>query len=247
MKDNEMSSESQEQQESTQEALDAANTSEVEEKASPAEVEPTVPLHAHTALRERAQNAEIAAAKAQGALEALQGQQVATATISPIDAEIARQKAEGIEEEDMQISPAVIKADKLYERNQVSMAAEADATRELGKAQVVSMNKSKGLHTDWTEITNAGDKLLSNGDLLDLREAGDNFGELAYSKCKAAIERAKPVTKTDAAPNKEQSELEAAKKAEAEAEAKKKEELASQDDLLKREIANPVVGKAFDL
>jgi len=167
----EMSSESQTEQKNAQEALDAAVT----EEAKPVEVEPSVPLHVHTALRGRAQDAEIAQARAEGKLEALQSQNLATATVSPIDAEIARQKAEGIDEEDMQISPAVIKADKQYERNQAAIAAEATAKQQLGQLQVGSMNTAKLVHDDWQDVVNAGQSLLTPGQAIDIAAAGDNF------------------------------------------------------------------------
>jgi len=68
---------------------------------------------------------------------------------------------------------------------------------------------------------------LTPGQAIDIAAAGDNFGELAYVKCKAAIERSKPVTKTEAAPKLSKSEAE--KKAEADAKAKV---IPSQDEVL---------------
>ena len=240
MEDNKMSSESQEQ-EVAQEALEAAATEEV--KASPAEAEPTVPLHVHTALRGRAQTAEIAQARAEGKLEALQQQNVATATVSPLDAEIARQRVDGIEEEDISIPASVIQADKLYERNQIVAAEEAAAKQQLGNIQIASMNTAKLVHADWQEVINAGQNLLTNGESMDVAAEGSNFGELAYEKCKAAIERANPVTKTEAAPETKLSESEAEKKAKA------AEETKSQEDLLENRVLsnNPAINAAMQL
>jgi hypothetical protein len=226
--DNEMSSEVT-KEEVTQEALDAA----AEEVKVPVEVEPTVPLHVHTALRSRAQDAEIAQARAEGKLEALQSQNVATATISPLDAEIARQRADGVEDADMQISASIMKADKAYEQNQATLAAEASAKQELGKTQVASMNTAKLVHDDWQGVVNAGQTLLSQGEAIDIAAAGDNFGAVAYEKCKAAIERNK-VPVTQAAPEIKLSESEADLKAEADA--KEAEELKSQEALLKDKV-----------
>lgn len=226
---NEMSSDSQEQ-EVAQEALDAAATEEVK-----VEAEPTVPLHVHTALRGRAQTAEIAQARAEGKLEALQNQNVATATVSPLDAEIARQRADGIEEDDISIPASILKADKQYEQNQIALATEADAKQQLGQVQVASMNTAKLVHDDWQTVINAGQNLLSNGEAIDVAAEGNNFGEFAYQKCKAAIERAKPVTKIDAAPEIELSKSEAELKAEVDAKAKEEaDKVPSQEEVLNR-------------
>lgn len=243
----EQSSEVKEEQELTQEALDDAKAEE--EKTSPAEVEPFSPeaIAAISKQRSEKQDALVAQARAEGKLEALQSQNIKTATVSPIDVEIARQKAEGIEEEDMQISPAVIKADKLFEQQQTANAAEAQASQQLGVLQVASLNTAKLVHDDWQETINNGQTLLTSNEAKYLAGTGDGFGELAYELCQKAIARSKPDTKTEAAPETELSKSEAEAKGKAAAEVKKKEELASQEDMLKHEVDNPAIAAAMKL
>ena len=239
---NEMSSEVTEEQELTQEALDAAAIEE-EEKASPAEVEPTVPLHAHTALRERAQKAEIEAAELRGKMSVLENQNVKTATVSPLQ----QAKADYLEEygdlEGFNISVDLYEKQEAYKEHQAALAQENAATQALELSAARSMKVAELVHDDFNAVVEAGKASLTPGEILDLKAAGEGFGGMLYEKCKAVIERDKPVTKeTHAAPNEELSKLEAEKKT-----AAKKLEESSQEELLKYEIANPTVAAAFDL
>ena len=253
---NEMSSESTEQ-DLAQETSDATASTEeetTEEKTSPADElaqkEPTVPLHEHTALRTRAQDAELQAANLRGQLTAIEQQQSrdAPATKSPLDLEIERQAAEGIDEDDMVISPRIIKAQEAYNQQVANQTATATAKEQLTTKQLASARKAIAVHDDWQSVVKAADRLMTPGELVDLGNAGDNFGELAYAKAKAVLERnkseANPKSKTDTAPEKESSEQEAKKK-EAEEKEKAKKEAPSQDDILKN--ASPATAAAFKL
>jgi hypothetical protein len=226
----EQSSEVTEEQELTQEAIDAAA-----EKETPAEVEPTVPLHVHTALRTRAQEAEVAAARAEGALDALKSHNIATATVSPLQAAKAAYIAENGDAEGFTMSVELYEQDTAYKDAQAAKAADVNANQQLEVLQSASLNTAKLVHDDYEDVIIAGRALMTPGEKLDVNSAGDNFGELAYKTCKAAIERNKPVEKvTEAAPETESSKLEAEKKAAAE-----KEELATQEELLKNKVRHP--------
>lgn len=232
---NEQSSEMTDEEKLAQEALDAT----AEGGTSPEETSPTeepeqnVPVAKHAALRKRAQTAEIGKARAEGALAALTEQRAhdAPPSKSPLDLEIERQAAEGIAEEDMTISPKVIRANDRYNEQVANQKAEKAAREKLATVQVTSANKAKAAHEDWSEVILAGDALLTRGELLDLSNAGVDFGELAYAISKAAIERNKPDSETTA-PNQSKSETE--KKAEAEAKAKAEaEKVSTRDEILK--------------
>lgn len=196
-----------------EEALNA--TAPADEETSPASEseQQGVPVDKHIKLRERAQVAEVARARAEGELTAMKEQQArsAPAAKSPLDLEVERQAAEGVPEEDMTISPAIIKANDLYNQQVANQATAAKAKEELGIKQTASANKAKAEIPDWQEVVLAGDSLLTQGELVDIAAAGADFGQVAYDKCKAAIERNRPSSesKANAAPEKEQSESEA--------------------------------------
>ena len=195
-----------------QEALEAT-----EGVAAPAG-EPAVPLHKHVALRERAQRAEIAQARAEGELAAIRQQQseAAPAEKSPLQVEMERQAAAGIDEDDMTITPKVYRAQKEYEERQATQKVQQEATEKLRKQQLASVIQARAAHDDFDEVIKAGDALLTKGEVLDLNEAGVDFGERTYAKCKAAIEaqtaaKAKSESKTETAPENKPSESEAEK------------------------------------
>lgn len=210
-----------------QEALDATDaTAQTKEgEASPAgesEQPQGVPVAKHAALRQRAQQAEVAQARAEGELDAVKRQQATAAPSakSPLDLEIERQAALGATEENMAVSPSVIKANDLYNQ-QVANQARADAVRqELATKQTTSANKAKAAIEDWQEVILAGDALLSPGEAVDIAACGDNFGQVAYDKCKAAIERNAPKSesKTETAPEKKEGKPEAEEKVPTQAE-----------------------------
>ncbi len=199
----------------TKEALEA--TAEAEETPSAEEPEQTVPLHKHTVLRTRAQEAEVGKARVEGELAALKAQieHNAPAAKSPLDLEIERQTAEGIPESEMTITPALYRKQQEYDRQVTNQAATATATQTLGAAQLKSAQVAKGAHEDFSDVLGRGTGLLTEGQLLDISKAGDGFGELAYSKCEAALALAnpkpEPKPKTDPAPETKQSESEAVK------------------------------------
>ncbi len=239
-----MSSEVEEKQELTQEALDAANT----EEKPPAEEEPTVPLHVHTALRSRAQTAEVAQARAEGKLEALQGQNIKTATVSPLDAAKTAYIEENGDLEGFSFSVELYESQEAYKAHQATEAVKSDAAFTLANEQAVSVRSIRLVHDDYDAVINEGEALLTKGEHLDVISTGAKFGTFSYAKCKAAIERAKPVEKTEAAPKTELSKLEAEAKVKAEAEAKVKadaEKVPSQDEVLKSD--NPRIGHVMNL
>lgn len=204
------------EQDLAQEALDAtAPTGEEtsEEETSPAdEPKKDVPVAKHIALRHRAQTAELEAATLRGKIEGMQQAQAsqAPAAKSPLELEVERQAAEGIDEEDMTITPALYRKQQLYDQQVANQAAEKTAQDQITTKQLASANKAIAAHDDWQEVVLAADGLMTEGELVDLKRAGDNFGELAYEKALAAIERNKPETKpeskADTAPKEEQSE-----------------------------------------
>lgn len=202
MTDTKMSSDS---ENLAQEALDST------EQTSPAEksAEETVPLHKHTALRTRAQAAEVAQARAEGELAGIRQAQ-APAAKSPLDAEIERQAAEGIAEEDMTFTPALYRKQQSHDQQIAKQAATEEAARKLAIKQVASKNKAMADHEDWPEVIAAGEIHLTPGELVDIQNAGADFGEVVYSKCQTAAARHKP--KTDTAPEKKPDESEAEKK-----------------------------------
>jgi len=181
----EQSSEVKDQEKSSaEEALEAT--------AGPAsETEPMVPLHKHTALRDRAQTAEIAQARAEGQLAAIRENAAAQAppVISPLDAEIARQAEEGIDEADMTISPRIIKAQEAHNRQAAEQATATEAYEVLHAKQIASANTAKAVHEDWQTVVQTAFTLMTPGEKLDIEQEGDNFGEIAYAKAQEIIAR----------------------------------------------------------
>ena len=197
---NEQSSEVKEK-DLAQEALDATDEPVTE---------PKVPLHEHTALRQRAQQAEVAQARAEGELAAIR-QKAVPAVKSPLDLEVERQAADGIAEEDMTVSPALIREQQAYDLKMGEQAAVANRKQELGVVQVASANKAKAAHADWQAVIAAGDGLLSAGEILDIAATGEGFGEMYYEECRAAAEKNVPQSEssTNTAPETNTSESEA--------------------------------------
>jgi len=243
-KETEQSSEKTED-ELAQEALDATAAEETSEgeETSPAEgtEQQGVPVAAHAALRKRAQTAEIGQARAEGALAAIEKQQAhdAPPSKSPLDLEIERQAAEGIAEEDMAISPKIIKAQETYNQQIANQQAKAAAKEQLTAKQLTSATKAKAEHEDWQETVLAADGLLTQGELIDIAGAGVDFGEVAYAKSKAALERTKS---SDTAPETKPSKSEAEAKARAEA-----EKVPTQKEILKDLNADPQTEAAAQL
>ena len=209
-----MSEEKQESSEVKDDGL-AKDALEATADTSADEPEQTVPLHKHTALRTRAQEAEVGRARAEGELAAVKAQQAqdAPAVKSPIDLEIERQAALGITEEEVVITPALYRKQQNYDKQVANQAAQTKATQELGARQLASVKKASAAHSDFQQIVKTGEVFLSEGELFDIGKAGDDFGELAYAKCAAALAANKPEaeskSKTGTAPEKKQSESEA--------------------------------------
>lgn len=239
MTENKETNVSSEDQNLSQEALDAAN------KETPAD-EPQVPLHEHTALRTKKQAAELEAAELRGQIVGMQKAQAQTAPAvkGPLELEIERQRAEGIADDDMQVSPVIINKNDAWKQQQTNAATKATATQQRRLQQSASKTKAMAAHDDFNEVVLAGQDHLTQGELLDLENAGVDFGEQCFSKCKAAAERVKPEPKPDPkpAPNKDESksveEIAAAKAAE-------EGKVQSQEEILKQ--ADPVAARAASL
>jgi hypothetical protein len=222
-----MSSEESTKQELAQEALDSA-----EEKV--VEPEQTVPLGKHTALRHRAQTAELEAAELRGRVSALESMNITQAPtqLSPIDREVARQ----IEAGEIENADEVVITGKLFKEQQAYMndinaqLADAEATKSLGVQQVASIAATRLVHDDFDDVVGRGQNLLTKGQMLDITNAGENYATMAYDMSKAALEKQTPAKVDEAAPKKEPSELEAEKAAAA---AKAKEVVPSQEEILK--------------
>ena len=186
METNEMSSENTEQ-ELSQEALDAANAA-----GTPPVVEPTVPLHVHTALRTRAQDAEIAKAHLEGKLEALQNQNVQTAVVSPLQTAKEAYIAENGDLDGFAMSVELYEQDTAFKDNQVTQAAEIANQQALGVLQSASIQKSRLLHDDFNEVIAEGQKLMTDNEYRYVSGSSGDYGELAYEMSQKAIARSKP-------------------------------------------------------
>ena len=231
---------------SSEQEQENEETSNSTEEKSPAS-EPVVPLHEHTALRSRAQAAEVEAANYKGQLTALQSQTAEqTVKKSPMDIEIARQIEDGIDEEDMTITPALYRQQQVFEKQQAEQASIAETTTVRQTAQLASTELAKVAHDDWQEVVTAAFKHMTKGEILDIESEKDNFGEVAYAKAQQVLERVKPVKTT--APETELSKSEAEAKVKADAEAKTKadaKKVPSQDEVLKSD--NPRISHVMNL
>ena len=219
------------------EALDDAASAE--EKASPAEEpEKGVPIAKHVALRHRAQSAEIAQARAEGELNAIRQQQASLkpAAKSPLDLEIERQANMGILEEDMTITPTLYRRQQLYDQQVANQAAESDRQHALGKVQKKSLMVAAAKHEDWQDAVAKGDGLLTQGEVLDIVNTGEGFGEFYYAKLQGAIERNAPKSesKAETAPEKKLSKSEA-------------EKVPTQQEILNNLVADPLTIAAAQL
>ena len=193
-----------------------------------------------TALRSRAQAAELEAAELKGKLAGIQeaATKAAPPAVSPLDAEIARQAAEGITEDEMTISPAIYRKHELFKEQVANQKAETQAKTDKAAIMEQSRAKAKTDIPDWVDVVTAGQGNLTPGELLDLENAGVDFGKEAYAKCKSAIERAKAKTETPA-PEKKPGEPE--KEAEA-----KKPEPPTQQEILDA-AGDPAIAAAMEL
>lgn len=170
-----------------------------------------------TKLRQRAQDAEVRASRAEGVIEGMKqaAAKAAPPAVSPIDAEIARQVAEGVDAEDVTISAALYRKQKQYESQVANKESEAAASEALVTSQTESIAAARLKHDDWDDVVKLGEGHLTKGELVDIQAAGDNYALEAYVKCKAATDRAKPKPDNAAQNTSKQeskAELESAKK-----------------------------------
>ena len=237
--ENNMSSEEQEIEETPTE-----EKSPVEEEV---QEEPTVPLHQLTAQRARAQVAEVAAARAEGALEAIKSQQQTSEPTVKSPTEIAME-AEGVDDpDDLERPFAVFQAQQVFDKQQAADATAASTRQARSEAQLSSRELAIVAHPDWQSVVNDAIKHMTKGEMLDLESEGENFGEKIYAKSQQVLERIKPVTK--AAPETELSKSEAEAKVKADAEAKAKadaEKVPSQDEVLNKSD-NPRISHVMSL
>ncbi len=204
-------------------------SSEEQQVESPEQEVQTVPLDKHVALRHRAQTAEIEAAELRGRVSALEQVNTthAPAAKSPLE---LRAEEDDCSVGEVRMDGDLYQKQAAWDRQQENVNAQAVADKALAVDTFTSMNEAKIAHDDWQTVIDAGDRLLSAGEQLDIKNAGAKFGEVAYAKCKVAIERNKPVE--EAAPKLSESEQKAKDEADA---AKKVEEAAkgkSQDEIL---------------
>ena len=231
---------------SSEQEQENEETSNSTEEKSPAS-EPVVPLHEHTALRGRAQAAELKAANLEGQLTQLQ-QNTEQTEKSPMDSEIERQRRdEGVEnEEDMTFSIALHRKQQAFDKQQTEQATATSVRQARSEAQLSSRELSMIEHPDWQTVVNAAIKHMTKGEMLDLESEGENFGEKIYAKSQQVLERVKPVKPT--APETELSKSEAEAKVKVDAEAKAKadaEKVPSQDEVLKSD--NPRISHVMNL
>jgi len=152
-----------------------------------------------TALRSRAQAAEIEAAELRGKLEILQGaneQNAAHAEVSPIQREMKKQEVDSLD--DLDLTPGEMlrlgRQESAWEKAQATKAEAAEAEKAAVQTRIKSRNAAVAKHPDWQTVIDVGEQHLTAGELLDLQNAGADFGIAAYEKCKAAAERVKPKT-----------------------------------------------------
>ena len=238
METKEMSSEAEEQV-----TEEAANTEE-EKVTSPAE-EVQVGLHVVTKLRESRQEEREGRIRAEERLAVMTEQQAKQTppAVSPIDAFIAQEREEGVKDDDIVISAPLFQKQKVYEAQVANEAAVNTAKNDLAVLQATSTKAAMQVHTDWQEVIDAGQVLLTKGEHIDVTTSGKEFGELAYAKCQAAIARnKKPDPKAEAPPKKEPSEPAAE---ETKPKEEVKEEAKSQEEILAN--ASPAAAAAVKL
>jgi hypothetical protein len=201
MKDEtEMSSEEVKDQDLELEEDEALEVSEEDEETSPAgESMPKgfVPVKKAISLRSRAQRAELEAAQLKGKIEGIELAKTRQEPDpkSPLELEIERQVADGIPEEEVTITAKVYRDQQTYEKQVANKNAQLIAQQERKRKQTASAIAAKAKYDDWHEVIAVGDALLTPGEQLDISNAGADFGETAYQKCKAAIARSKPASK----------------------------------------------------
>jgi hypothetical protein len=205
---------------------------------SASETEPKVPLHEHTALRKRAQSAELEAANLRGQLEATsRTAQTQTPEKGPLQLEIERQVAEGIDEADMTVSPKIILAQEAYAKAVNEQAATANAQQAVTTKQRASAALSKVKHDDFQTVINEGLALMTRGQIADAEDEIENFGENLYAKSQEIIAKnAKPESETETAPEEKPSESEA-----------EKEKVPTQTEILDSLNTDPATAAAIDL
>ncbi len=208
------------------------------------ESEQMVPVAKHAALRQRAQAAELEAANLKGQLTTLQ--QTTTPSVkSPLEIEIEKQKGDGIDEEDMAITPALYRKQKAFESQQAKQVATIESTQVMQTAQLASTNQAKQVHNDWQEVIVAALPNMTKGEILDIESQIENFGEAAYNKAKEVLERLAPESSKSEAEAETKKAAEAVRKAAELATANKK--VPTQDEILKDLNVDPATEAAARL
>ena len=199
METNEMSNENQTVEQSA--LADANGTPPAGESAFSPEA-----IAAIAAQRSQKQQVKVQNARLEGELAAYRqlNTKAAPAQKSPLE---VRAEEEGVSVDDVQFDGALYRKQQAYDKQVVNAAAKVTEDNEAQAIRTKSKEDSLAKNPDWDEVVAAGENLLTKGEFLDLQNAGVDFGEQAYAKCKAAIARSKPKT-DEVAPKKEPSELE---------------------------------------
>lgn len=237
-----MSEQEQSSEVKDQEAEKSAAEEALEATAGPAsETEKTVPLHAHTALRERAQKAELDAANLRGQLSVMtETAKVAEPEKSPI---VLAAEEQGKPIDEILVDGKLLREQQAWDKRQDEQVTTVQAKQEVTRKQGVSTKAAMGKHADFLEVAEAGFALMTEGQKVDINNETENFGEVLYATAQKVIaDNADPESKTETAPEKKQSE--------SEAEEKKKEEtekVPTQDEILAESNADPDTLRAAQL
>lgn len=173
-----------------------------EEKVDDVKVEfPPEAIAAISAQRARAREAEMASAELKGKLSAFEQAQVkaAPAKKSPLE---VRAEEEGVSVGEVTMDGSLYKAQQMFDRQTVNAQADVDAAAATETAREESRQVARGEHDDWNEVIEKGQQMLTQGEILDINNAGKDYGVAAYKKCAAAIKRNEP--KEDVAPEKKE-------------------------------------------
>lgn len=158
--------------------------------------------------RTRAQNAELATARLQGQLDAQTAQNTQAAAVlekSPIQLEMEKQGVSSIDDLELSTGETI----RLMNQNQgwKENQTKKDAEQQVKDVQAQSREAAKAKYPDWMEVVVGNQDHLTIAEAAILTNAGADFGELAYEKCKVAAERMKPKTE-EVAPEKKPGEPE---------------------------------------
>ncbi len=143
--------------------------------------------------RDEAQAAKIEAAELRGKMAGMQERQVTEAELSPMQALMKEQDVDDVDHLDISAGKAIAlaKQEVKWDAAQAAKttAADAETTRQgdLQTQQVAAKEKDRGDGLGYGDIVDMGEKFLTEGDKLDIRNSKEPF-ETAYSRCLRAIQ-----------------------------------------------------------